>query len=193
MKEVYVSLPLIEAPDENFNKKALYQDIGQYLVRLPNSDVLAVEVYGIPESGDNVNCASVFIGQPKLFGMEELVLKASMDAVSDDYELHITELEAKLAETQAYYESELKKKDEEYREKLGLQVELETSGIKERLLRENEQIKHDYELKTIQLENDMPKRFGQGEWISGKTLKEIIALLAKDNSQKQAITGQNGQ
>lgn len=39
-------------------------------------------------------------------------------------------------------------------------------------------LEHEYKMKKLQLETDMPKRFGQGEWVSGKTFADIIKTLA---------------
>jgi len=38
-------------------------------------------------------------------------------------------------------------------------------------------LEHEYEMKMKDLETEMPKRFEQGEWVSGKTLSEIIKTL----------------
>lgn len=182
MKEVYVSLPLIEATDTDVSRKDMYPGIGRYLVRLPNSDLLVVEVYCIPESGEGVNFCSIFIGQQKPLDEEDIMLKENADAVSEDYELQVKALKSQLEEQKAYYENRLKEQEERAKEQIDIRVAAKV-----------ERIEHEYEVKALKLEQDTPKRFGQGEWISGKTLKEIIALLAKDDSQKQAITGQNGQ
>ena len=39
------------------------------------------------------------------------------------------------------------------------------------------ELEQEYEMKKMQLELDTPKRFAQGEWVSGKTLTEIIRTL----------------
>ena len=39
------------------------------------------------------------------------------------------------------------------------------------------ELEQEYEKKIMQLELDTPKRFAQGEWVSGKTLTEIIRTL----------------
>ena len=38
-------------------------------------------------------------------------------------------------------------------------------------------LENEYEKRMMELENDTPKRFSQGEWVSGKTLAEIIKTL----------------
>ena len=38
-------------------------------------------------------------------------------------------------------------------------------------------LEHEYEMRTKELESETPKRFSQGEWVSGKTLTEIIKTL----------------
>lgn len=36
---------------------------------------------------------------------------------------------------------------------------------------------HKHEIKMLKLEQETPKRFEQGEWVSGQTLAEIIKTL----------------
>ena len=40
------------------------------------------------------------------------------------------------------------------------------------------ELEHDYQMRMKDLETEMPKRFEQGEWVSGKTLTEIVKALA---------------
>ena len=40
------------------------------------------------------------------------------------------------------------------------------------------ELEHKQEIKMLKLEQEMPKRFEQGEWVSGQTLVEIIKTLA---------------
>ena len=40
------------------------------------------------------------------------------------------------------------------------------------------ELDHEYKVKMLELEHEMPKRFEQGEWVSGQTLTEIIKTLA---------------
>jgi len=40
------------------------------------------------------------------------------------------------------------------------------------------ELEHKYEIETLKLEQETPKRFEQGEWVSGQTLVEIIKTLA---------------
>ena len=43
------------------------------------------------------------------------------------------------------------------------------------------ELEHDYEMRTKELESETPKRFSQGEWVSGKTLTEIIKTLTHND------------
>ena len=45
-------------------------------------------------------------------------------------------------------------------------------------------LEHEYEMKKKELETEMPKRMEQGEWVSGKTLTEIIRILVPGNDAK---------
>ncbi|MBR1654870.1 MAG: hypothetical protein IJ698_00405 [Prevotella sp.] len=39
------------------------------------------------------------------------------------------------------------------------------------------ELEHKHEMRMMELESETPKRFSQGEWVSGKTLKEIISSI----------------
>lgn len=82
MKNVYVMLPLVEAPDaDSVNRKELYPEVGRYIVHLPNDDVLVTEVYGMPEGQEYVNYGTICLGQPRLVPEEELVLAGEVETV----------------------------------------------------------------------------------------------------------------
>lgn len=44
------------------------------------------------------------------------------------------------------------------------------------------ELEHEYKVKMLELEHEMPMRFEQGEWVSGKTLSEIIKTLVTKQS-----------
>lgn len=45
-------------------------------------------------------------------------------------------------------------------------------------------LEHEYEKRMMELENNTPKRFSQGEWVSGKTLTEIIKTLTHNGKKE---------
>lgn len=76
--------------------------------------------------------------------------------------VHVNELKAVKERYKEDLESEKRHLDDEYEKKM-LQLE------------------HEYEMKKKDLESEMPKRFEQCEWVSGKTLSEIIKTLVTKN------------
>jgi hypothetical protein len=58
----------------------------------------------------------------------------------------------------------------------------ELKAVEERLQDEYSkkrmELEHEYEIKTLKIEQETPKRFEQGEWVSGQTLTEIIKTLS---------------
>ena len=62
-----------------------------------------------------------------------------------------------------------------------------------------DEVKHEYEMKVEKLEHEyalrqaeIPKRNGQSEWVSGKTLTEIIKTLACDKIQHKTVVIEEG-
>lgn len=69
--------------------------------------------------------------------------------------------------------NELKAVKERYEEDL----ESEKRHLNDEYEKKMLQLEHEYEMKKKDLENKIPKRFEQGEWVSGQTLVEIVKTL----------------
>ena len=103
---------------------------------------------------------------------ECLVPKTLYDEVSDSLKMEREALKKQLEEQKAYYESRIKALEERDKEEFDARVAAKV-----------EYIEHEYEIKALKMEQDTPKRFAQGEWVSGKTLKDIIAILTGKGQQ----------
>ena len=57
-------------------------------------------------------------------------------------------------------------------------IEQEKKTLSAEFDKQRMELEHEYEVKRLQLEAETPKRFAQGEWVSGKTLTEIIKTLS---------------
>ena len=66
---------------------------------------------------------------------------------------------------------------EEMRLKYQNQLEAKKHELDQEFELKRQALEHEYEMKMKELETEMPKRFEQGEWVSGKTLSEIIKTL----------------
>ena len=135
----------------NCNKKSLYPHDGVFLLkRIDGTMSVASVERGM---GDGDYCCSfveTIIGQKPAIASENV-----MDA---------REVNRRLDEiSKQYYE-----KAEQRNKELQSEFDLRKANLE-----------HDYEMKKLQLEQEKPKRFGQGEWISGKTLSDIIKTLVE--------------
>lgn|GEM_PF-4758807 len=153
---MYVELEMLDNIPFNCNDKSLYPHDGVFLMKRIDGSFSVVSVER--GKGDGIYCASfaeTFIGSKPTIASENV-----MDARDVDKNL--------------YEMSERYKKAGEQREK-ELQAAYEMR---------QEKLEHDYEMKKLQLEHEMPKRFANGEWVSGKTLSEIIkTLVGKEENQ----------
>ena len=77
--------------------------------------------------------------------------------VMDSYEVN-----DKMDAMRDRYEADLKQKKHE----------IEQEFEKKRM-----ELEHQHEIRMMEIENEQPKRNSQGEWVSGKTLTEIIKTL----------------
>jgi len=47
------------------------------------------------------------------------------------------------------------------------------------------ELDHEFEMKKLQLDSEAPKRNEQGEWVSAKTLIEVVKTLATNNNKEK--------
>lgn len=153
---VHVELEMLDNMPINSNKKDLYPHDGVFLLKRIDGTMSVVSVERGTQDGDYC------------YGFIETII-GSKPTIASENVMDARDVNKKLDEmSDKYYkEGEQRKKE--------LQADFD--------LRE-EKLKHDYEMRTLQLEQEMPKRFEQGEWVSGKTLSDIIkTLVGKEDKQ----------
>ena len=153
---MYVELEMLDNMPLDCNKKGLYPHDGVFLLkRIDGTMSVATVEQG---TNDGIYCARFF----------ETIIGSKPTIESENV------MDARDVDKNLYEMSERYKKAGEQREK-ELQASYEMR---------QEKLEHEYEMKKLQLEHEMPKRFEQGEWVSGMTLTEIIkTLVRKEDSQ----------
>ena len=153
VKRLHAEFEVLEgiAPaNANFNNKEYYPHDGIFMLKHPEGGFSVVNV--VRGDGAVEYCQQFqmcFVGFPNTI---------DSGRVMDSYEVN-----DKMDAMRDRYEADLKQK----------KAELDAEFEQKRMA-----LEHEYEMKKLQLETDMPKRFGQGEWVSGKTLADIIKTLA---------------
>ena len=156
-KRLHAEFEVLEgiAPaDANFNKKEYYPHDGIFMLKHPEGGFSVVNV--LRGDGAAEYCQQFqmcFVGFPNTI---------DSGRVMDSYEVN-----EKMDAMRDRYEADLKQK----------KTELDAEFEQKRMA-----LEHEYEIKKLELEKEMPKRFEQGEWVSGKTLTDIIKTLTGNNS-----------
>ena len=203
-KEMMIKLPMVTATSyEELNKARIYPQSGRYIVKMDNGDIVVADVTLRPvEQGearsideDAQSLCTCFVGQPELLDPDEWVLaidaksaKISYEAdrkrmeeqmreASDLHEAEMAEQKAKCEATCRETEENCKKLIEEKEAELQRRMDMLSEADEQKLAMRRMELEQEYEQKRMQLELDTPKRFAQGEWVSGKTLTEIIKAL----------------
>ena len=200
-KEMMIKLPMVTATSyEELNKARIYPQSGCYIVKLGNGDIVIADVELRPiEQGeersydeDVASYYTCFVGQPEILAPDEWVLAIDAKAAKISYEADRKLMEEQMREANERHEAEMAeqkekceaacRKTEENCKKLIEEKEKELSAHADendrQLAMRRMELEQEYEKKKLQLELDTPKRFAQGEWVSGKTLTEIIRTLA---------------
>ena len=203
-KEMMIKLPMVTATSyEELNKARTYPQSGRYIVKMDNGDIVVADVTLRPvEQGEartideNANSVcSCFVGQPVVLDPDEWTLAIDLENARLAYEADRKRMEEQMREANDLHEAEMaeqkakfedicreteencKKLIEEKEAELQQRMDaLDDESAKNYQLRKME-LEQEYEKKKMQLELDTPKRFASGEWVSGKTLTEIIRTL----------------
>lgn len=209
-KEMMIKLPMVTATShEELNKARTYPQSGRYIVKMDNGDIVVADVTLRPvEQGearsideDTQSLCTCFVGQPVVLDPDEWTLAIDLEnarlAYEDDRkrmeeqmleanERHEAEMveqkekcEAACRETEENCDKLIKEKEAELQQRMDA---LDNESAKNYQLRKME-LEQEYEKKKMQLELDTPKRFAQGEWVSGKTLTEIIRTLTAGKTE----------
>lgn len=160
-KTLFVAFETIEGinpTDGNFNKKEYYPHDGTFLLKFADGSMAVVNVTNGKNDAD-VYCSLFqicFIGAPRVIEADDMMTIAS----------HKSQVE----EIRLKYQNEL---------------EVKKTKIEDEYTQKHLVLKHEYEMKMKELETEMPKRFAQGEWVSGKTLTEIIKTLTHNGNKEE--------
>ena len=200
MKEMMIRLPMIEmAASDNTYLAKHYPRSGRYIIRRDNGDISIVDVQLSPiavgearSDDEQATVRECFLGQPDLFDPDDWALAIDIENIKLAAQADVENIKCEMADMRSAHEDELADKERECQtmteaaqaeakaakenyeaRKAELQEQMDATLATRRLELENE-----FELKKMQLELDTPKRFAQGEWVSGKTLVEIVRTLA---------------
>ena len=199
-KEMMIKLPMITAQTaQELNKARIYPQSGRYIVQLANGDIVIADVELRPiEQGEArsydeevQSYCTCFVGQPVVLDPDEWTLAIDLENAKLAYEADRKRMEEQMREANERHEAEMAEQKakcedvchetEENCDKLIKEKEADLSAHAEEndrtLAMRRMELEQEYEKKKMQLELDTPKRFAQGEWVSGKTLTEIIRTL----------------
>lgn len=206
-KEMMIKLPMVTAQTaQELNKARIYPQSGRYIVQLANGDIVIADVelrpieQGEAQSYDEEvqSYCTCFVGQPELLDPDEWTLAIDLKNEKLAYDADLKRMEEQMREANERHEAEMAeqkekceaacRETEENCDKLIKEKEAELSAHVEEndrtLAMRRMELEHEYEKKKMQLELDTPKRFAQGEWVSGKTLTEIIRTLAAGKKEE---------
>lgn len=199
-KVMMIKLPMVTAQTtQDLNKARIYPQSGRYIVKMPNGDVVITDVelrpieQGEAQSYDEEvqSLCTCFVGQPVVLDPDEWTLAIDLENAKNAYEANSKQMKEDLQQAHDFYEAEMAeqkakceaicRETEENCQKLIEEKEKEMlTHVDENdhtLAMRRMELEQEYEKKKLQLELDTPKRFAQGEWVSGKTLTEIIRTL----------------
>ena len=200
-KEMMIKLPMVTAQSaQELNKARIYPQSGRYIVKQANGDIVIADVELRPIEQEKarsydeevLSYCVCFVGQPEILDPDEWVLAVDLENAKLAYEADRKRMEEQMREATERHEAEMADQkarceaicheNEENCDKLIKEKEAELSAHADQLdgtlaMRRME-LEQEYEKKKMQLELDTPKRFAQGEWVSGKTLTEIVKVLA---------------
>ena len=186
-KEMMIKLPMVTAQtSKDLNKGRIYPQSGRYIVKLANGDIVIQDVELRPiEQGEArsydeevQSSCTCFVGQPEILDPDEWMPAIDVENAKNAYEAEMTEQKEKYEAVCRETEENCKKLIEEKKAELQRHMDAFDSESEKNYQLRKMELEHEYEQKKLQLELDTPKRFAQGEWVSGKTLTEIIKTLA---------------
>jgi hypothetical protein len=153
---MYVELEMLDNMPINCNKKDLYPHDGVFLLKRIDG---IMSVVSVERGTDNADYC---------YGFIETII-GSKPTIASENVMNARDVDKTLDEMRDKYS----KKNEQREKELQAAYEMR-----------KEKLEHDYEMKKLQLEQEMPKRFEQGEWVSGKTLTDIIkTLVGKEDKE----------
>lgn len=186
-RTVFVKMEMVELTDhDEFDLKRSYPGPGRYLVRYANGDMAVTDVQDYPKSDDpeqKVHAFELFIGTPTFYDEEDLVCSGEVDAARERYESEIEGLEKDFDDMADHHDKELSRLKDSYEESIRQLKESHKETFDLAVASKTEEMRQEYEMKKLQLDLETPKRFAQGEWVSGKTLTEIVKTLVGERKE----------
>ena len=151
-KRVYIELEMIDGIDPNVqpNRNDIYPHSGTFLLKRTDGmmSVVSINKGAEPYSEYTPGWNEAFV--------------PNADVIESQFVMDSRDVDRKMDEMIKRYDEDVA------RRKHDLEQEFEMK---------RKDLEHEYEKRMMELENDTPKRFSQGEWVSGKTLAEIIKTL----------------
>lgn len=199
-----IKLPMVTAQTvQDLNKARIYPQSGRYIVSMANGDVVIVDVELRPvEQGEArsydeevLSSCTCFVGHPVVLDPDEWTLAIDLENAKLAYEADRKRMEEQMREANERHEAEMAEQKEkceavcheteencdklikEKEAELQRRIDILNEADEQKLSMRRMELEQEYEKKKLQLELDTPKRFAQGEWVSGKTLTEIIRAL----------------
>ena len=151
-KRVYIELEVIEGIDPNVqpNINEIYPHSGTFLLKRTDGMMSVVNINkGIEPYGEYVT------------GWQE-VFVPNADVMESQFVMDSRDVDEKMNAMIKRYDDDVKRRKDE----------LEQEFEKKRM-----ELEHQHDIRMMEIENEQPKRNSQGEWVSGKTLTEIIKTL----------------
>jgi hypothetical protein len=186
-----IQLPTIEmqATDDVWLTKH-YPCSGRYIVNRDNGDVSIVDVQLQQLPADAARdgkeratyLTEVFIGQPALLDPDDWTLKTDVENMRNAKQVEIDTLKKQMEAARTDHKAAM----EDARQQMQHDFDLKAEQMKQEYQQRQTNLEHEYELRRQQLELETPKRFAQGEWVSGKTLTEIIKTLTGKGQEDAA-------
>ena len=206
MKEMMIRLPMIEmAASDNTYLAKHYPKSVRYIIRRDNGDTSVadvqlrpIEMGGARSADEQATVYECFLGQLDLLDPDDWALAIDIENIKLAAQADVENIKCEMDDLKSSHEDELADKERECQtmieaaqaetraakedyeaRKAALQEQMDATLAMRRL-----ELDKEYELKKMQLELDTPKRFAQGEWVSGKTLKEIVEVLARGKKEE---------
>lgn len=158
-KRVYIELEMIDGiePNVQSNRNDIYPHSGTFLLKRTDGIMSVVYI----DKGTEPYCQYVPV-------LSEVGVP-NADVIESQFVMDSRDVDQKMSAMAKRFDEDVA------RRKHDVEQEFEMK---------RKDLEHEYEKRMMELENDTPKRFSQGEWVSGKTLTEIIKTLTHNGNKE---------
>lgn len=155
--KVYIELEMIDGiePNVHSNRNDIYPHSGTFLLKRTDGTMSVVNI----DKGSEPYCDYIQVWS------ETCVPNA--DVIESQFVMDSRDVDQKMSAMAKRFDEDVA------RRKHDVEQEFEMK---------RKDLEHEYEKKKLEL--DTPKRFSQGEWVSGKTLTEIIKTLTHNGNKE---------